>query len=243
MNDGLVRSLQILCCLIVLAGCRQGSGGRYSWDAEADSRADGTATDSDDTVPTDASADSAADVAQDVDEAAPPHDAETGCSYPSSSHAFDLEQVVAPMSWPFAVLGADESGTADFSAFHCDPEVNSIFIQVATLVCPNCPTRVREIGGLREHWDAYGARWIFLVSDASSPAEASAYVDRNGVTFGWRSNDGDNTVGPGAVVGSPLSGGVPWTVVIRASDMTMVYEEPEEWYLDIQSIAVELASE
>jgi hypothetical protein len=36
---------------------------------------------------------------------------------------------------------------------------------------------------------------------------------------------------------------VPWTVVISTSDMRIRYEEPDDSYLDIESIAVELAGE
>jgi uncharacterized protein YfaP (DUF2135 family) len=80
------------------------------------------------------------------------------------------------------------------------------------------------------------------VTDASGAAQADAYVDTNGPTFGWRTNDADNSMGAGTVASAPLYTAVPWTGVIRTSDMQLVYDEPDTSYLDIEAIAVELAS-
>jgi hypothetical protein len=35
---------------------------------------------------------------------------------------------------------------------------------------------------------------------------------------------------------------VPWTGVIRTSDMQLVYDEPDTSYLDIEAIAIELST-
>jgi hypothetical protein len=154
-----------------------------------------------------------------------------------------MNQTVGPMSWPMAAAGDDAEGIADLPTFFCDPDVHSVFIQVTTTVCPACPDRMRTIAAEAAHWEATGARWIFLVSDAASPDIADQYVSNHGVTFGWRSNDADNTQGAYSVVGSSLFGGVPWTGVIRTSDMHLVYDEPDDRFLDIVSIATELAGE
>jgi hypothetical protein len=146
------------------------------------------------------------------------------------------------MSWSGAAVGVDDSGPADFAAWFCDPEVNSIFIQLASTWCTSCPERMAQIAELREHWETYGARWIFIINDTTSGDAASAYVERYGITFGWRTGDTDNSEGPGTLGGSSLFAAVPWTGVIRRSDMTMVYDEPDTSYLDIQAIAVELAA-
>jgi hypothetical protein len=187
----------------------------------------GTPTDGDGDTDIDGDADSDAD----------------GCNYPAGPYAFERFGVVGPMNWPSAVPGADEpEGSPNLAEVFCDPEVHSVFIQVTTTVCSACPARMQTIGGLRSHWETYGARWIFLVADADSSEAASDYADRNRVTFGWRSNDADNTLGMYSVVGSDIYEGVPWTAVIRTSDMQLVYDEPEDRFLDIMSIARELAN-
>lgn len=81
------------------------------------------------------------------------------------------------------------------------------------------------------------------MSDAPSASAANDYVNRYDVNFGWRTNDADNTLGPFAVANSMIFAGVPWTGVIRTSDMQLVYDEPDDRYLDIMSIAMELARE
>jgi hypothetical protein len=177
---------------------------------------------------------------------AEPEDAATevepACEYPPGPYGFRaVGNTVADMSWPSALAGADETLAADLEAIRCDPSVRSIFIQVATLACPNCPTRVREIAGLKAHWETYGAKWVFVIADAPSVAQANDYVERYGTTFGWRTNDADNSAGPGAVAGSSIFGGVPWTGVIRASDMRLMYDESDTSYLDIRAIAEDLA--
>lgn len=171
--------------------------------------------------------------------------ADTGgaCSYPGGPYEFNrVGRVVPPMAWPSAVAGG-ESLAADLARLHCDPSVHSVFIQVVTTVCPNCPPRMSEIAGLRSHWEATGAKWIFLVGDAASAAVADSYLDRYGVGFGWRSNDADNSAGGFTVTGSGIYGGVPWTAVIATRDMTLRYDEPDDRYLDLAAIATELSRE
>jgi hypothetical protein len=63
------------------------------------------------------------------------------------------------------------------------------------------------------------------------------------VTFGWRTNDADNSLGAGAIASSGIYDGTPWIGVIRASDMQLVYDEPDDEYLDVAAIATELAAE
>ena len=80
------------------------------------------------------------------------------------------------------------------------------------------------------------------MADASSAAQADSYYTGYGLTFGFRTHDGDNTEGAGAIAGSGIYGGVPWTGVIRTADMQLVYDEPDTSYLDISAIAVELST-
>lgn len=185
--------------------------------------------------------DAGSDVPPDVPAETPTDTA--GCEYPAGPYGFRAEGDTVPaMAWPSAVLGGDETLPADFEALFCDPAVKSIFIQVTTTVCPVCPERIREIAALKDHWEATGAKWIFVVQDASSASQAQGYVNRYGVTFGYRTHDGDNTAGANLISSTGLFSAVPWTSVIRASDMQLVHEEPDDRYLDIEAIATELST-
>jgi hypothetical protein len=169
-------------------------------------------------------------------------DAGATCEYPGGPYGFNAEgDIVGPMSWPSAEAGAGESLPADLAVLHCDPGVHSIFVQITTTSCVYCPARLAEIAGLEDHWNTYGAKWIFVVADAADAAQADTYVDSHGPTFGWRTHDGDNTLAIDAIAASSIYGGVPWTGVIRTSDMQLVHDEPDTSYLDIRAIAVELA--
>ncbi len=79
-----------------------------------------------------------------------------------------------------------------------------------------------------------------MVVDATSASMANSYIEDAGVTFGWRTNDADNSQGSYAIAYSSLYTAYPWTAVIRASDMRLMYEEPDDTYLDIYNIAIEL---
>ncbi len=206
-------------------------------DSDADSDVD---ADSD----IDSDADSDADADADADSDADSDADDVPCAYPEGPFGLREGTVFAPMSWPSAMTGPDTpAGAADFAALHCDPEVHSIFIQLASTWCTTCPARMREIGGLRSTWETYGARWIFIVNDAGSAEAANSYVERYGITFGFRTNDRDNTEGTSIIGESSLFTAVPWTGVIRTSDMVLAYDEPDTSYLDLVSIAREMAEE
>lgn len=64
-----------------------------------------------------------------------------------------------------------------------------------------------------------------------------------GVDFGWHTHDGDNAMGDCFIKYSGIYGSTPWVGVIRPSDMVLVYDEPDSEFLDIASIAVEMASD
>jgi hypothetical protein len=78
----------------------------------------------------DATDDGGGDVDTDVDSDADPDI--PGCNYPGGPYGFERFATVGPMRWPDAVTGPDTTGEADLDAFHCDEEVNSVFIQVVT---------------------------------------------------------------------------------------------------------------
>jgi hypothetical protein len=95
-------------------------------------------------APTDATVDtSAPDVTPDAvpdvaDEPEPEAEPDTGpaCTYPPPPHSFNSVGAIAPPSaWPSSIRGSAEISTlehADFEAFFCDPEVQSIIVFVAT---------------------------------------------------------------------------------------------------------------
>lgn len=166
------------------------------------------------------------------------------CPYPEGPYDFSGEgDVVGPMNWPNAFAGADETLAADLAALRCDPNIHSIFVQIGAFSCGYCPARFEEIGDDRDHWETYGAKWIFIVIDASSPSQANDYVEQYGVSFGWRTDDSDNSLGADTIGDFSAFSAQPWTGVIRTSDMVLVYDEPDNSYLDLQGIAQELAGE
>ncbi len=73
--------------------------------------------------------------------------------------------------------------------------------------------------------------------------QGNAYIESNGATFGWSTTDSDNSMGANAILYSGLFSSLPWVGVIRTSDMKITHAEDIWTYLDIDSIAVELASE
>jgi len=219
----------MLFLLVVAAGlgCRGEPTGAHYFDADtaADGEADGGG---------DADADSDSPDGADSDSPA--------CSYPPGPYGFRTGMPVYPIRWTEAVIGADETRPADLAALHCDPETHSVFVYVTIQGCAGCAERLAAIAEQRDYWAEQGARWVFVVVDAATNADADAYVSGNGVTFGFRTNDNDNSEYPRVVGHADIFVGVPWVGVIRTADMMLVYDEPEDSDLDVVAIAAELAA-
>jgi hypothetical protein len=81
------------------------------------------------------------------------------------------------------------------------------------------------------------------VDGVSAASAANAYLVDKGIDFGWHTHDGDNSLGDCFVKYSGIYASTPWVGVIRPSDMTLVHDEPDGSFLDIESIAVEMASD
>jgi cysteine-rich repeat protein len=180
----------------------------------------------------------------DADAADVPEEAEAWeCgAYPHGPYRFQaVGDTLAPMRWSAARSGIDEELAADVQAIRCAPGVHSLFLMVASTTCSVCPGRLREIAGLKSTWETNGAKWVFLVTDAGSPPMASGYIDRYGLTFGWRSNDMDNSEGAYAI--AEATAVVPWIAVVRTSDMQVRYLESGGVSLDIANCARTLAAE
>lgn len=162
------------------------------------------------------------------------------CAYPDAPYGLSVESTIEPMAWPEAMSGSDTfSEVADLTALHCEPAVNSIFIQIAATYCTTCPARMQEIASLQDVWEQYGVRWIFIINDVTTASAANDYVERYGITFGFRTADKDNTAGADTIGHSSLFSAVPWTGVIRTSDMVLTHDEPDDSYLNLEAIARE----
>jgi hypothetical protein len=75
--------------------------------------------------------DPAVDTAEDPTVDTVEDDGSTSCTFPTGPYGFSaVGNTVGPMAWPSAVAGMDELLAADLNALHCDPSVNSIFVQI-----------------------------------------------------------------------------------------------------------------
>ena len=72
------------------------------------------------------------------EDTAPEVEPDTGpdCVYPEGPYGFNaVGDTVGPASWPSSIKGSEEVSElaqADFEAFYCDPDVQSIVVFVAT---------------------------------------------------------------------------------------------------------------
>jgi hypothetical protein len=146
------------------------------------------------------------------------------CEYPGGPHRLGRGSTIAPMRWPSAVVGRTETGTADLEDLYCDDSINGVFIYAGTTWCTYCGELLRDIAADRDTWERNGVVWIFIVSDATSPALASGYIDRYGIDFGFRTNDADNSAGRMAIAESGLFSTIPWVGVVRTSDMVLTHD-------------------
>ena len=88
-----------------------------------------------------------------------------------------------------------------------------------------------------------GARVVSLIVGVPV-STAAAYLEGQGVDFGWAADDAENVAGPYTVLSSRLVIGTPWVGVIRTSDMTL-YAHDDIWTgnIDIARVAQELAGD
>jgi hypothetical protein len=169
-----------------------------------------------------------------------PPEAATNCAYPMAEYDFHHHGIVPPMAWPSAVAGADETGTADLARIRCLPGIRGIFIMASATWCPSCRRRMMEIATLKSVFEENHIKWIFVIQDATTAEAADAYVNGFGITFGWRTHDGDNTVRAGMVAHSDMFAAVPWTGVVRPTTMELACDEPDTAYLMLTPIAQRL---
>lgn len=147
------------------------------------------------------------------------------CEYPDGPYQLGRGQVIPPIRWTSAVAGAAEtSESADLEALMCEDGVRGVFIYAGATWCSSCSQMLRDIAAQRDVWESNGIRWIFIESDLSSASQASDYIARSGIDFGFATNDSDNSEGRNAIIESGLFSTIPWIAVIRTSDMVMTHD-------------------
>lgn len=181
----------------------------------------------DDTITQDVVEDSPEEHAMDVVE-------EPACLYPPEPYGFSMVgQTAPPMAWPSAYKGPMETSELaypDLETFFCDPGVQSIIVVIATTWCPYCPDRVRNLAGLHDHYETYGARFVWVLGDGTSPSHAYSYFSGYGADFGWFTDDADNSMGAYTITGSSMLEGVPWVFVMDGESMEILYDNPTSVY-------------
>ena len=135
--------------------------------------------------------------------------------------------------------GSEETLTADFDELHCNPGVETILVFLATPTCFFCPGRIRELVGMKDHFAAYGAKWVWVLDGASSATQARTYFEDKGVTFGWMTHDLDNSQGASYLADTPMSVAVPWIGLIDARNMRVAYNNP----VSIERITQEMGTD
>ena len=167
-------------------------------------------------------------------------DPDVPCTYPPGPYSFNrVGDTVGPCSWPTAVSGEDETLPADFEALYCDPDIQSVFVFMATSTDPYSPALIDELLLMTEHYRIYGAKWVWILVDADSALEAGAYFEELGVTFGWMTNDADNSMGRYALAGTPMAFGVPWIGVIDAETMKVTVNNPVDVFPIVENLGTD----
>jgi thiol-disulfide isomerase/thioredoxin len=182
----------------------------------------------------DAPEETALDVSDEAQDAASDVVEEPECLYPTGPYDFvEKGDIAGPMAWPSSIKGEEELMDlehADLERFFCDPGIQSVVVFIAASWCPFCPDRADNIAGLKEHYDEYGAKLVWVLGDADSSEDARDYFVRNDATYGWYTNDADNTLGANTISGSSMLLGVPWIFVIDAETMEIVSNGPTSVY-------------
>jgi len=186
--------------------------------------------------------DAAPDTSEVGDDPGPP------CTYPPGPYRFDsVGDIVGPATWPSGIKASGESSwldQADFEAFYCDPEVQSIGIFIATLSDPYCPPRIAELVSVTWLFETYGTKWIWLLAwdggVVPTNAMARSYFEEQGVTFGWFTDDADNSLGAYTFNNNDmLGGGVPWIGVIDAKTMRVYASNPSDIFAIVESLGTD----
>jgi hypothetical protein len=89
---------------------------------------------------------------------------------------------------------------------------------------------------MKAHFELYGAKVIWVLSGGASAAAAQSYYVGNGATFGWYTNDMDNTAGANIMAGNHMMSGVPWLGIVDAKNMQVMYNNPMTVYSIVQTL-------
>lgn len=172
-------------------------------------------------------------------------DPDAPCTYPPGPYRYTrIGDTVGPASWPTSIRASEETYPlehADFEVLYCDPDVESIVIFLATLSDSMCPARIREMVSMRDDLDIHKVKFIWILAwdggPMTTPAMAEEYYSGHGVTFGWFTDDEDNTWEPYIFHNNPFGSGVPWLGVIDAETMQVFENNPH----DVLDVVRELA--
>jgi len=92
---------------------------------------------------------------------------------------------------------------------------------------------------MKAHFELYGAKVVWVLSGGASAAAAQSYFTGNGATFGWYTNDMDNTAGANTMAGTYMAEGVPWLGIIDAKTMEVKYNNPMTPYGPVQLLGTD----
>jgi hypothetical protein len=184
------------------------------------------------------------------------------CDYPEGPYYFIGPEpdkakpwpgTVPPMGWPGAYIG-DERVGFNLAQYRCDhPEVKTLFIMTSAGWCPACRTFYGQMvcpeGELEDQLYALSAEILYVVGDTNTPGDpatnefANEYMNGKGCKRGIRISDTDNTAKKRVIWYTPMSTGIPWVSVVRMSDMKLIYEQGDTYYLDFTGIAQDVIDE
>ncbi|MBW2261710.1 MAG: hypothetical protein JRG91_07020 [Deltaproteobacteria bacterium] len=96
---------------------------------------------------------------------------------------------------------------------------------------------------LQSHFETYGTKMIWLLAwdGGTTPTNAMAqtFYESHGTSFGWYTDDRDNSVEAYLFHNSDMAGGVPWVGVIDAKTMRVAADNPS----DVRSLVQSLGSD
>lgn len=90
----------------------------------------------------------------------------------------------------------------------------------------------------KPYLDEYGAKVVWILADGT-PSQAQSYYEGNGVTFGWFTNDADNSEGPYSLAGTSMASGVPWVGIIDGTTMEVKYNNPMNITAIVQTLGTD----
>jgi len=183
-----------------------------------------------------------------VDACASADGPEVLCTYPDGPYsAVIVGDTVGPAYWPCSIKASGETyplDQASLEVFHCDSAVQSVIIFYAAIGDEDCPDRIREVTELKDQLELYGAVVVWMLvavegSELPTPETARSYFEEQGVTFGWYTDDEDNTWQAYGFHNHVPGAGVPSMWIIDAETMQIVYNDPMNLRAIVQNLGTD----